>query len=1125
MDGLQRHQPHDEGAVIQRPKKRGFLLRTLSFERKKRDTSSTHRKETTHNTSGPVTDKPHLNHCDGSGMLAKPPAPTSKKKTLCKDYKGNRNFVAKREPLNELSAGADKRSGNGIRPQHEPVCPQTDSPTPQYDNRSNVKLSRKPSIRSLLSTLREDSGSLPKDKSNNNSSNRRLLQGRHDVEMPSHNKESSLKKTRRKLAVVGLFGFGITDNKEGLNTYKSYADSGDSITGSTQSITNCDGSFSSSPTAIKTPRDTINKKEAPTHHSYAIESYDCEPKRLGTCTRSSLRKSSKENACPNTQTMWSDTTTHLPKMVGGHQSRANSRLGLNEKNSSGGSLSSNSNLYRTKDRSTSSTRISLNTSRTDSSPRKSSLVKNDNMNQNNALTVNLSACSSFSRGKARNSTQSYRSGGKSGIPVIGRPTSPEPQSLPFVPGSSSTSEPSHRRSSIRGTKSSELSSNALKKDKFDSRTSLRRSRIPSPFSTVRVPEGQSSSKFQRGTAVTESNKNCVTTLSSVNGSILSESCSDFEKPVQLSNSQTFSKTTVADMLLDPNKQKDNTVFAERKNLNQRANNIQTAKKSNLRQNNNNKAKLRKVSVRFVDQDESIHSIQNSNYSLTDGSAPVICSSSGTNPSTNVQGNFKLFSSNYKKTLNNYNSGSSVQPPSILKSSLKCPVQQVSSSDLCKFGPTLDSNTANTNAADILFKEIIYSDTTVLPQTTDSGYNGSLNPVTCTTNVSSTSKVSLTDVHKPSLYVPDSNPLDTTPVSSPDSLAYARSIANSSLGTPLEEHCQEMQPSSLYSVPKKRKSSERNKEGVSDSCSSKKRISGYGKDFLRDYVNFEFFQKSSREELDTGDALISANNKEISNRPPDRLSQVFLQDSNAIDDVPCTTANDTPDVALHSSVSDLSVDASSDMFLKDNLDLESQQRLSPSLSNTKRWWRMKNVPASFNPVQPGHRTSLNNLVEEYCGDLSLLTSTLSPSFQSPPDEPTIDCSGVVEEGLGFSAECPLEETDVSYEKEPFKGLGFFENLILRERFDDDFLRSRDSGGRVTSCELESSLHLSEFEGMDNESLNSTEEDDDASREDEQLIMERLMMDYDIPKPACRELPLDRYNCLHLKTWCGTVYFHL
>ena len=229
---------------------------------------------------------------------------------------------------------------------------------------------------------------------------------------------------------------------------------------------------------------------------------------------------------------------------------------------------------------------------------------------------------------------------------------------------------------------------------------------------------------------------------------------------------------------------------------------------------------------------------------------------------------------------------------------------------------------------------------------------------------------------------------------------------------------------LYSTLKKRKHSDR-----------KKRAS-YNMDFLKDYVNIDFFKQRPKEEL---------NEKLSSTFTSGRLSQVFCGESMA----------DALELAVEQK-------CKFDTILNDDLPLSVTSECDEPPNKPKvlalspnRTWEMKDHGMNSPPSSgPGLRTSLNNLVEEYCGDVQL------PSpWTSYPDE-------------------NLKTASERTHQEGLKKVGFFERMLIEERND----RNLPSRGVI---EDETPL-------------------EDISFSDDEREIQRLLLDYDVPRSSLSRL---------------------
>lgn len=1064
----------DDSTVVQSMKKKSFLMRKLSFERK-RSNRDEHVSRNIENVSLVGRDcvsslRCPTNYCSnttnsnstiGTGYREAPrticrsllPAKKSnfsdidsrfKEPSLLKPVPNDATTIKRRIPRSKYSANSSsdtykyktslkdadcssycrenvKSVGTLKVNIRENISDDIALPLKTINNTStgrSIRLSRKPSIRSLLSPFKDEPRTYKKDPINviddkhksfrNEFSGWKSQRARTQPPKPEDtgcNREQ--KGGRRKRGVVGLFNFNIGGSRDGLNTYKSFADIGDSMdSGSVSSVNN---SLSRS-TVGSNPRKCIADAHVDSKNKKRVN-YTNEPKKFYNVFRNSVRNTAKENIL---------------------QKATNK---LNDWHNNGG-------FDKNK---IPSSRIKFNKSSEFSEhiPKATTIRTHGNSFTRNVILDNRS----FLRDAPKDCVA------KSGIPVLSRSTSPDNENKNSnTPTQSNSFQLSFRRSRQHTRETPQHDTTFSR----TARAVTRRTRIPSPVS--------------RGLTET----NAITDNSFSDSPLRQDEEFNFdEKVLCQNNSKTFETRTPEELLSMRNIpfNGNSNLMRVKAKYSQIEQLPKPAIKSSLRKGG--REKLKKVSVRFLDQESNNREVLSQLHTSTNDLN--VLSVSGSVVKNVAPENYKLFYNNYRRMqANNRNSSRTVtcgDGSNSLNSSLfinegftddianNTPIKNIEnfhsfnkscSPNLPRHANSMlwnddleashvhtegesqninrnsDNNTKlfGTNPISLLENTEIFPDN---QNDSFSSYLGMDELSNLSSSVHS-SNASVSDNQSRNLYysdrphsLKDRNVLDesSTPSKHMDSVSYNEFICgmrtntsevDSSVrlsGFSPPDNINKVDHLALYSKPKKRKSFENSDVRKTEISSPKKRNSEYeSSDLLSDYVNQRLLHKQSREELDSSDiTLRSIADKECPDKvTPCRLSQLFIDENISAVSLSSsgpstrqpTNAHITDKIQsqsiFQSSVVNSSVINSSASLcmdspscgdrrfpIRDNDTSISCSNINPIHSMSIKQHN-RSIPISIRresdessvstPLHFGHRTSLNNLVEEYCGDISI-----------------------------------------------------------------------------------------------------------------------------------------------------------
>ncbi|KAF2362322.1 Serine-threonine/tyrosine-protein kinase catalytic domain [Trinorchestia longiramus] len=1032
--------------------------------------------------------------------------------------------------------------------------PDIVSPLRPWNGVNQTRVSRRPSLRSLLSPFKEDrqkdfelqvaqSPKLPQPsptepRKMDDFEVWKISKKRPELSSPMMTATVLSRKPRNKLGVGSLFSFSSGSNlQEAPNSYKSFADSGDSMDGDSIS-------------SIDTGRGTVGGRDKTFQSKKDKTSLF-----FSSSDHRNTRRESKENVFGKASRKFSDWHNNTQKAY-------NSDISTNN--------STHSDVPTSLPKST--IKSYENRGRQDRQP----IVKV-------SQSRNESVCS------------------KSAIPVPSRSlnTRADQDSAPSTVTFRSSFRRSRDRRSVHDDHDSS-NSNFIKTVE----SVRKRTRIPSPVSRGLTENNRSSRDFDREqrepTCVLDHRSSAATCISDAH-----EQCVLEELVSEENFSRKFETKTAAEIVPSH--------FSDRKTLPLNSpsdDGTKTAKKSSLRKSSKNK--LKKVSVRFMDSqtdDTSSHRPLKENndqdFKLISVSGNIITDDSNQN--------YKLFYKNYKKTFNdseiedklvcssdknnnpllhlNKNEGSDSsrsyavdletfpsynKSRSPLLSRHQNPFMEWDENDFMsshskeKAVVDKDSTVAGVSDVDALDEFIDSACPATAHGCSDFGATLETNDGKLSTDFHHNGTDELCHV-KPDIGESSSDNSSIFCEDRRDMVTLCRkSNKNESVSGVAEA-------SPLYSKPsKKRKSLNIDKsEKIRTNTSYKKRNSGHESDILHDYSFPDILHKDPREKLDTSEATnpskVIENN--VEKAVPHRLSQLFLDPSVG---VKSPTPND--ESTYHS---DACISFPSGKNWQDsqdytwNSDLQQREERTPYESNAQysavnnilsersnvtnaeksrgsygrladcislpltQCYHQNNGPdpcssivvnsSNLPAVKCSLRTSLNNLVEEYCGDIGQEMHDLSSEFidfqnrlnyLSSPTHQDSESISFTDHGcddvLSNETSCVFSNstTDVSQDG---RGDGLFERLIFEERADvKDAVKNRGAFSEIPVVHNKSSnrdLYSEDMNYLSDLSVSACDEllyatgDQELSSDAESVVdlpnrnaeIEKLLLDYDSPKP--------------------------
>ena len=927
-----------------------------------------------------------------------------------------------------------------------------------------VRLSRKPSLRTLLFPFRDDTKKVKRSLTNSldqvpetnnipiqyptNSFSEGWKSQQSRSESKSNVSEHQIgrdHKTRRKLGVSGLFNFNLGVHRDGPSTYKSFADSGDSMDNNSLSSANDTLSRSSTVGANR-------KKCANNSHT----ENKTRSGKLYNVFRSSVNNSSKENILQKASNKWSDW----------HNNNTSDR-------------SRNVTSY-------SKLNNEINNEKSFYPVCSTSDTNGDSLRQQ---TVNRTA--------SRERTPS-----RSGIPVLDRSISPNYQSpsptildAKFQLNSRRSREPTRQMSDESSTNTFCRTAKAA---------TSRRTRIPSPVSRG-LTESVTSSFQPRSLQTDYKYNNNYNYNSNYKCLPVADTIIPSEEIQQENNVCTF-KTLTAEEICPLN-------VTTRTSLPNIISNAPPALMSDLLAKSTVKSslrkagreKLRKVSVRFMDQETSSRETLPKLIEMANDSVALSVPKDLINDG-NAK-NYKLFYKNYRKTVsasktasidNFYNTPTlNIECSKLEVTEMQTPIVQMESitsldkSQLPNLAPThttsswgkdLQADTFVSECAlPIVAPDLALSFQQLQIEETSSDCNNHSNSssnigIDEHSNLSSLPDSAATSVcdnrfESPSLNfshsfsdqfveneaislvdgcaISDSskpaNTFSEPTLNNYDSIFYSKCLNDTSLEINEVEskknvpcHGDEnvrvqIDVSAIYTKPIKNKFISYVSDGKLGPSSTKKRNSKH-EDLggLSGFVSPELLHKHSREELDSSDVTLRTWKDNQDKPTPCRLSQLFLTNHlekfEKIEGIGRTTNCFVS--SLPSSVCSSDLPHYTNSTLSSNIINRSQlpecgtsskENVSKAITSVREDWKLNcsnsperrpydktplessqyqirkyGTPTSLLPldkgpssIQFGLRTSLNNLVEEYCGDISIDDFALEPSLISFDDNASND----------------------------------------------------------------------------------------------------------------------------------------
>ena len=538
------------------------------------------------------------------------------------------------------------------------------------------------------------------------------------------------------------------------------------------------------------------------------------------------------------------------------------------------------------------------------------------------------------------------------------------------------------------------------------------------------------------------------------------------------NAHKYSILTASDAMFNQNQQFSD-YSDHSKQLNDRPNYFQhdttPSIKSSLRKSG--KSKLKKVNVRFLDQEsETLNNdpLNNFNYTHHESTIPA------------KQKNYKLLYKNYKKAISNaFPKTNAVQKESSCSNQIKIDLYDdvledpVSNSNSIPESPYsfndhdpyetiypaistengLVSNINNVRNSDLVMDHLMVKQGRNSNESQDkvgheysydenekqdSEFNN-LNIIDYTSQVPSYESSRKDDY--------DGSSVNSISSRIDSSLRHMTETYDSNIGNSLlsnDNSLDYVANTDVYSKPSRSKPREY----------TKKKLSGYENlSIIKEHLSKTWLRKQSREELDIGDNNVKPIGRGASKTSKKRLSSLFInEDSNHVDNLTQETGsygkNSLDSFSENISEYDrngnqIQIPAANPVFnskILPNINLVGDEyhnaMLPPQrvnyLNGSSIFGLTKEEPYQVNP-RP-HRTSLNNLVEEYCGDVKVPYDMeyCGDDAKVPFDKSQID------EVETVSYDSPMGLVYIKEDKyEPEPKINYFQNLIENERY--NFLR--------------------------------------------------------------------------------------